>query len=213
MTSIDFPGQLAAVLYCQGCPWRCTYCHNPELQARRQDKGLPWRQVVDFLQRRKGLLDAVVFSGGEPTLQSGLVNAIEKVKALGFQVGLHTAGPYPQRLGRVMPWLDWVAMDIKAPLESYQEITGVSVKENRIRESIAHILHSGVAHEFRTTVDLHFLSEEQILSLASTLKNLGVRHYVLQQCRHGMNRQPTQPFSKDLIARLKDLFEVFKLRT
>jgi pyruvate formate lyase activating enzyme len=213
MTSIDFPGRLAAVLYCQGCPWRCAYCHNPELRERRQKSGLQWSQVLAFLRRRQGLLDAVVFSGGEPTLQSGLIDAIQEVKALGFEVGLHTAGPYPQRLGKLLPWLDWVGMDVKAPFHCYQKVIGVSGSSVRVRQSISQVLQSGVAHEFRTTVDLNLLSEKDILSLAHTLNDLGVSHYVLQECRYGTDRHLGRSFSDDLVSNLAALFEVFRLRT
>lgn len=213
MTSIDFPGRLAAVLYCQGCPWRCAYCHNPELRERRRKSGLRWSQVLEFLQCRQGLLDAVVFSGGEPTLQSRLIDAVQEVKALGFQVGLHTAGPYPQRLARLLPWLDWIGMDVKAPFHSYEKVNGVPGSDYRVRESICRVLQSGVTHEFRTTVDLNLLSERDILSLAHELKDLGVNHYVLQECRYGTEHQLGQPLSNDLISCLKALFEVFTLRT
>jgi len=213
MTSIDFPGRLAAVLYCQGCPWRCAYCHNPELRERYQKGDLPWSQVLAFLQRRRGLLDAVVFSGGEPTLQSGLIDAVHEVKALGFDVGLHTAGPYPERLGRLLPWLDWVGMDVKAPFQCYEKVIGVSASDSRVRESISRILQSGVAHEFRTTVDLNLLSERDILSLAHTLKDLGVSHYVLQECRYGTDQWHGQRFSEDLVTSVAALFKVFSVRT
>jgi len=213
MTSIDFPGRLAAVLYCQGCPWRCAYCHNPELRERRQKRGLQWSQVLGFLKRRQGLLDAVVFSGGEPTLQSKLVDAVQEVKALGFEVGLHTAGAYPQRLGSLLPLLDWVGMDVKAPFHRYEKVIGVSANDSRIRESISRVLQSGVAHEFRTTVDLKLLSERDILSLAHVLKDLGVSHYVLQECRYGIDQCHGQKFSDGLVSSLEALFKVFSVRS
>ena len=100
LTSIDFPGGLAAVLFLQGCPWRCGYCHNPELLPARGPVELDWAQVTAFLQRRRGLLDAVVFSGGEPTAQAALPEAIARVKAMGYRIGLHSGGMYPARLRR-----------------------------------------------------------------------------------------------------------------
>ena len=98
LTTIDFPGRLAAVLYCQGCSWRCTYCHNTELLDAATPPALPWPDALAFLHRRRGLLDGVVFSGGEPTLQAALADALAAVRALGMQTALHTAGMYPQRL-------------------------------------------------------------------------------------------------------------------
>lgn len=125
LTTIDFPGRLAAVLYCQGCPWRCSYCHNPELLDATTPAEMDWPQVLAFLRKRQGLLDGVVFSGGEPTLQAGLPQALEEVRALGFATALHTGGMYPERLAAVLPLLDWVGLDIKGPEHRYADITGV----------------------------------------------------------------------------------------
>ena len=152
MTTIDFPGELAAVVFCQGCPWRCRYCHNPELLPRRAAAQIPWNEVLNFLRQRRGLLDAVVFSGGEPTLQRALPDAIEQVKALGFKVGLHSAGAYPERLAALLPRLDWVGLDIKAPAAAYAAVTGARGSGARAWESAARLIDSGVPHEIRTTV-------------------------------------------------------------
>ena len=114
-TTIDYPGCLAAVLFCQGCPWRCRYCHNRHLLPQKGGSALPWQDVLALLERRQGLLDALVFSGGEATLQAALPEAMRRVRAMGFKVGLHTAGPYPERLRECLPLLDWVGMDLKAP--------------------------------------------------------------------------------------------------
>lgn len=115
LTTIDFPGRLAAVLYCQGCPWRCTYCHNTELLDAATPPALPWPDALAFLHRRRGLLDGVVFSGGEPTLQTALADALAAVRALGMQTALHTAGMYPQRLAALLPQLDWVGWTSRPP--------------------------------------------------------------------------------------------------
>ena len=125
-TATDYPGKLAAVVFVQGCPWRCGYCHNPHLQSRTTDSPVPWAAVLARLCRRVGLIDAVVFSGGEPTMDPGLEEAICAVRAMGFSVGLHTAGMYPQRLAAVLPLVDWVGMDIKASAHGYDAITGVA---------------------------------------------------------------------------------------
>lgn len=130
LTSIDFPGRLAAVVYAQGCPWRCGYCHNPELldaSAPATPAALDWPQVLAFLDKRRGLLDGVVFSGGEPTLQTALPAALREVRAMGFQTALHTGGMYPERLSALLPLLDWVGLDIKGPLQRYDAITSPPV--------------------------------------------------------------------------------------
>ena len=150
LSACDYPGKLAAVVYCQGCAWRCGYCHNPELQPARGKAELPWTRVVSFLERRRGLLDAVVFSGGEPTLQRGLADAMREVKAMGYLVGLHTAGAVPRRLAEVLPLVDWVAMDAKAPFDDHERVTCVRGSARHARRSYECIRASGVAHEFHT---------------------------------------------------------------
>ena len=116
-TTIDYPGQLAAVVFVQGCPWRCGYCHNPHLQPRAPAPRPRWRAVLAFLRRRaRACSTRVVFSGGEPTLDPALPHAVARRARLGFGVGLHTAGIYPQRLQALLPRLDWVGLDVKAPL-------------------------------------------------------------------------------------------------
>jgi pyruvate formate lyase activating enzyme len=165
LSTTDYPGQLAAVVFCQGCPWQCGYCHNPHLIPRDSNAGgLSWPEVKAFLLRRQGLLDAVVFSGGEPTLQSGLAQACQEARELGFKIGLHTAGPYPARLTEVLPWLDWVGMDVKASFADYDRITGVPGSGERARESLSLLLDSGVAHEIRTTVHPDLLSAERLIA-------------------------------------------------
>jgi pyruvate formate lyase activating enzyme len=183
LTSIDFPGRLAAVLYCQGCPWRCNYCHNPALLDAGAPTTLSWVQVLAFLQRRRGLLDGVVFSGGEPTLQAALPAALTQVRALGFETALHSGGMYPQRLAALLPLFDWVGLDIKGPLPQHDAITGVPGSGLRARESLALLLASGVAYECRTTWHAGLFSADALLALADELAALGVTHWALQQCR------------------------------
>ena len=94
---VDFPNRMAAVVFMQGCPWRCPFCHNTHLQDVHAETNIVWQKFVDFLKQRKGILDAVVFSGGEPLVQDGLIEAIDEVKALGYQIGMHTGGYRPDR--------------------------------------------------------------------------------------------------------------------
>jgi anaerobic ribonucleoside-triphosphate reductase activating protein len=182
-TTLDFPEHLAAVIFCQGCPWRCGYCQNSHLLDFRVKAALSWDQVDAFLQRRQGLLDAVVFSGGEPTLQKGLLEAVQRVRSMGFKIGLHTAGISTKRFAKLLPYLDWVGFDIKAPFDSYATITGVPNSGKQALESAKLLLQSGVAYEFRTTVHPQLLNESDLLELATLLAELGVQHYVLQDCR------------------------------
>jgi pyruvate formate lyase activating enzyme len=184
LTTVDYPGELAAVVFCQGCPWRCSYCHNDHLWAPHGDNELPWAEVLAFLERRRALLDAVVFSGGEPTLQSALPTAMRDVRALGFKIGLHTAGPYPQRLERVLPLVDWVGLDIKAPTEDYPAVTGLPGSGEHAWRSLELLLGSGVAYEVRVTVDEHHLPVDRLDGLLDRLRTAGTRNIVLQACRN-----------------------------
>lgn len=212
LTTIDFPGCLAAVIFLQGCPWRCGYCHNPELIQRRSQNSLQWSDVLAFLRRRQGLLDGVVFSGGEPTLQKGLVSAVRSVKAMGFRVGLHTAGPYPARLARVLPLVDWIGMDVKAPFDRYQAITGVPGSGRKSWDSARMVIGSGVDCEFRTTVDATLLNDGQLPVLARSLAELGVNRYVLQECRPRTPAQRGSEIPGHLIASIEKLFERLSVR-
>lgn len=182
-SATDYPGKLAAVVFVQGCPWRCRYCHNPHLQRRTPEGAMSWRDVLAWLRRRVGLLDAVVFSGGEACMDPGLARAMHDVKALGFNIGLHTACIYPQRLQEVLALLDWVGFDIKAPFAHYRLVTGVAGSGDPARACLDAILASGVAYECRTTAHPDLLPDAQLLALATTLAAKGVDNYVLQQFR------------------------------
>ncbi len=219
LSATDYPGALAAVLFCQGCPWRCGYCHNPHLIPRNSENRLDWQAVMNFLHRRRGLLDAVVFSGGEPTLQDNLAQAIEEVRALGFRIGLHTCGAYPSRLQDSLPLLDWVGMDIKADFDGYARVTGTPGSGDKALESARLLLESGIAHEFRTTVHPHYHRPEELLHLAETLRGLGVRNYVLQEFRPlgcanaQLNSFPaTELLDTALCERIGAIFEIFSVR-
>lgn len=191
LTTLDYPDHLACVLFCQGCAWRCRYCHNPELIAPRSDSELDWQQVLQFLRRRQGLLQAVVFSGGEATLQPGLAAAMHEVRELGFKVGLHSAGIKPVALAEVLPLCDWVGFDVKALTEQSELTTGVAGSGQANWQSLDLLLRSGVAYECRTTVHWQLISPVQLLALAWRLRQAGVRHYVVQLARAGQMLDPS----------------------
>ena len=183
LSATDYPGRLSAVLFCQGCTWRCAYCHNPHLIPVDGGPGPDWLHVLEFLSRRVGLLDAVVFSGGEPTLQPGLAEAMREVKRLGFSIGLHSAGPRPDRLEPLLPLLDWVGLDIKAPFARYGELSGAAGSGAAVRESLRRLVASGVDHECRTTVHPSLFSARELAELSRSLFSLGARRHVLQAFR------------------------------
>lgn len=183
LTTTDYPGCLAAVIFCQGCSWRCGYCQNNHLLPPRTENSIVWRNVVAFLERRRGLLDAVVFSGGEPTLQAALPQAIQEIRAMGFRIGLHSASLYPERLKAVLPWLDWVGLDIKTTVEDYETVTGIPGSGEKAWEGLMALLESGVSYEVRTTAHSLLHTPESLLQLARELQIMGVKNYVLQEFR------------------------------
>lgn len=183
-SSCDYPGELACVVFLAGCPWRCGYCHNPHLQAREQVAAAPqWDEILIWLKTRRGLLDAVVFSGGEALTEPQLPEMMRATKALGFKIGLHTGGSYPKRLQECLPSLDWVGFDIKSDFMLYENITAVAGSGAVASASLKLLLASSVQLECRTTIHPGLHSEEQLLSLAEVLKTAGVKHYVLQSFR------------------------------
>jgi pyruvate formate lyase activating enzyme len=219
-TATDYPGQLAAVVFVQGCPWRCGYCHNPHLQPRAKQHNAPhWRSVADLLKRRAGLVDAVVFSGGEPTADPALNSAITETRSMGFKIGLHSGGGYPKRLQSVLPLVDWIGFDVKARFDAYDRVTGIPGSGRHAQDSAEAILASGVAHEFRTTIHPHLLSEHDVLDLAERLAMMGVRNYALQVFRsqgckdEQLNAASTAGYpSQKLVQRLEAMFPAFTLR-
>ena len=197
-SSVDWPGRLCAVLFVQGCPWRCGYCHNPGLQPR-QSTSLNWREVLSWLPSRRGLLDGVVFSGGEPLLDAGLPEALRQVRSLGFGTGLHTAGIYPDRLQGLLPLLDWVGLDIKAALDdagSYARLTGAAAAWADASRSLDLVLDAhrvrALAYECRTTWHPDYMGEAELLRLARQLRSREVRHWVLQEARPTPQWRPRQ---------------------
>ncbi|PWD50177.1 anaerobic ribonucleoside-triphosphate reductase activating protein [Serinibacter arcticus] len=184
LSTVDWPDRLVATVFLQGCPWRCRYCHNPDLLPSRTLGTVSWGEVAALLDRRHGLLDGVVFTGGEPTRQPALVAAVSRVREAGFAVGLHTAGAYPGRLAAVLDELDWVGLDVKALPGDYAELVGTARAGERAWRSLGLVLDAagrGLGHEVRTTVAPGMA--DRTLALARELRRLGVRSYALQQAR------------------------------
>lgn len=173
-SSVDWPGKLVATLFLQGCPWKCTYCHNVDIIDCTTPGRVMWDEVLTLLQRRRGLLDGVVFSGGEPTRQAGLADGIGQVKEMGYLVGLHTAGPYPRRFEQVLPMLDWVGLDIKATPEKYRAITSVQRSASTAYTSLRLALDARVPLQVRTTFDPTVLTEEDLAQVKQTVAQMGV---------------------------------------
>lgn len=170
----------------QGCPWGCRYCHNAHLRTfkSKPEPRYAWQEIRKFLTSRIGFLDGLVFSGGEPTAQIALPHAIREAKSLGYSIGLHTAGAYPERLAEILPLLDWIGLDIKAPFdERYERITGATGSADRVRESLRLVQQSGIRHQLRTTVHPLLLGAQDLEDLQNQLQELGAAPSTHQQFR------------------------------
>lgn len=183
LTTLDYPDHLSCVIFCQGCAWRCRYCHNSDLIPARADNELAWDSIISFLERRQGLLEGVVFSGGEPTLQRGLLKAIEQVKSMGYLVGLHSAGINPRQFKQIVNTVDWVGFDIKALPEDHQNTTCVAGSGDANWLSLQYLLESQTDYEVRTTVHWHLMSVEQLKQIGDRLRVKGVERFVVQLAR------------------------------
>jgi pyruvate formate lyase activating enzyme len=178
---IDYPGKICAIIFTQGCNFRCPYCHNPELVDPRQyGPAVKEGDVLSFLEKRKGKLEAVTVTGGEPVIQKNLDGFLEKIKNMGYLIKVDTNGSKPEVLEKVIQkkLVDYLAMDIKGPLERYAQIASVKVDTSQISRSIELITSSGIEYEFRTTVVRSQLPLKELVSVAKLIKN--ARLYVLQ---------------------------------
>jgi pyruvate formate lyase activating enzyme len=181
VTLIDYPGKIGATVFTQGCNFRCPYCHNPELvDPSRYDVLIPEKEVLSFLNKRRGKLDAVTVTGGEPTIQKDLECFLETLKGMGYLIKVDTNGTNPDVLELLINrnLVDYLAMDIKGPLKKYGAIVSVNVDTSMIRRSIELITSSGIDHEFRTTVVRSQLGLQDLRSVVKSITN--ARLYVLQ---------------------------------
>ena len=175
---LDFPDKISTIVFTQGCNFRCGYCHNPELIVLKEPA---WTvpAFLEFLNTRRGKLDGVVITGGEPCLQPDLEDFIKEIKKLGFLVKLDSNGTFPEKIKGLLPFLDYIAMDIKAPLEKYPLVTNSKISPEKIRESIDIIMTSGIGYEFRTTVVKSQLTYEDFKSIGGLIN--GAEKYYLQK--------------------------------
>jgi len=179
---IDYPGKISAIIFTQGCNFRCPFCHNPELvNPELFADTLDENSVLSFLKRRVAKLDGVVITGGEPLLQHDLVEFIERIKEIGYLIKLDTNGSYPEILKQLLAknLIDYIAMDIKAPLEKYPNVVKTDAYTEKIMESVKIILNSNIDYEFRTTVVKDLLTEDDLICIAKLIR--GAKRYVLQK--------------------------------
>lgn len=200
---IDYPEKISAIIFIQGCNFKCPYCHNPELVGRTSCAPLNTSEVLDFLKSRIGKLDGVVITGGEPTLHKDLPELILQIKDLGFLVKLDTNGTNPDLLQDLIDkkLIDYVAMDIKAPIEKYSDVVCAKVDTENILKSIEILKKSNVDYEFRTTVVKSQLSLEDFEKIGKMIKN--TNKYYLQRF------VPTKTLNKSFVNQLTYTDEKF----
>ena len=206
LSTVDWPGKLAATVFLQGCPLACPYCQNEAILDPKVPGAVPWSQVEALLARRAGLLDGVVLTGGEALRQAGVVDAARRVREMGFGVGLHTAGAYPRALAKILPHTDWVGIDVKAMPDDYAAATGFGAGA-KAWQSLDAVLEASAEradhvaklvgpdrtvgradvgpldYEVRTTVYPGAPATERFEELLGELRARGVRNFALQEAR------------------------------
>lgn len=180
-TTIDFPGKLAAVLFLVGCPLRCVYCSNPHLLNSGPGEYDP-DKVLDWLKTRVGKLEGVVFSGGEALMQGPeLIDYMRRVREMGFAIGLHTNGFYPDMLARVVDIVDWIGLDYKATKINYERLTGINVAYEQMKKSLDVWLATGKPCEVRVTCDPRYVSVSDLVEIAHDVASHGVKDFAVQR--------------------------------
>lgn len=185
LTLIDFPGTIATTVFTVGCSFRCPFCHNPELVLPEKFPPLNEmeKEFFQHLEKRKGKLEGVCITGGEPTIQPDIIQFIEKIKAMGFKIKLDSNGTQPEVLEKIIKknLVDYIAMDIKSSPENYSLAVGLTADIAAIKKSVKLIMESGVAYEFRTTVVPGIHAEDDFLKIAKWIS--GANAYYLQEYR------------------------------
>jgi pyruvate formate lyase activating enzyme len=227
VTLVDYPGKLACTVFLSGCNFRCPFCYSKELVLEKEIKNHPQISedyFFDFLNEKKGMLEGCVICGGEPTIHGEvLVDFIRKIKKQSFLVKLDTNGTNPEVIKRLIDekLIDYIAMDIKAPLvkEKYEEACGVGFDVEKIRESISIIKNSGIEYEFRTTVVPGIHTADDIINIANSIAP--ANKYFIQRFRGEKGTINSKfelavPFPDEFYNNIEDnvksLFKVFRIR-
>ncbi len=217
-TLIDYPGKVACTVFLIGCNFRCPWCYSSELvlpEKIKKQKRISKQDFFKFLKSRKGLLDGVVICGGEPTINKDLAGFIRQIKKLGYLVKLDTNGSNPVMVKKLIDekLVNYIAMDIKAPLEAqnYERATGIKVDLEKIKKSIGIIKKSGIDYEFRSTVVPGIHSREDIIKMA---KQIGpAKAYFLQGFRAEKTLDPkfkdVKPYPKEYLLEASESVKVF----
>lgn len=206
LSLVDYDKHISCILFTRGCNFACPFCHNGPLVIPGIDNQfIPFSEVLAFLRKRQGILDAVVISGGEPTLMPDLKEKIEAIKDLGYLVKLDSNGTRPEIIKDLVEshLIDYIAMDVKSSLETYPLITNARVNTDKIVESINYIKSCGIDYEFRTTLIDEFHDEEDMKEIAKLIS--GAKKYRLQKyvdregcIAHGFHEVPLEVAKKYL---------------
>lgn len=188
---VDYPGHVAATIFTIGCNMRCGYCHNPELVLPEQYlEPIPVSDILDWLKTRQGKLDGVCITGGEPTMHESLVDFCRQLKSMGFLVKLDSNGTHPTMLKQMIDdrLLDFVAMDIKGPLNRYSEIAARPIDTEAIQTSVRLLIDSDIQHEFRTTIVRSQLAPSDFDLMGELIR--GGKRFALQRFQPGKTLSP-----------------------
>ena len=212
LTLLDFPDKTAATVFLGGCNFRCPFCHNASIvQCGKSSDGISEDEFFAFLEKRRGMIEGVCVSGGEPTLQGGLSDFIRKIKALGYAVKLDTNGYRPDVIRSLVSdgLVDYVAMDIKNSRESYAKTVGIDAFDiTPILESAEYLMSGKVDFEFRTTVVRELHTKDDIISIGKWLS--GNEKFFLQPFRDSGELLSKEPMSSYSVAEFEELLEIFK---
>ncbi len=216
---VDYPDKVAMVIFTAGCNFKCHYCHNPEL-VNPEPPFMSEEMVIRKINSKKEWIEGVVITGGEPTLHTDLPEFIRKIKSLGLLVKLDTNGSKPAVIRQLIEegLIDYISMDVKAPLDRYKDVTQVDVDISKIKESINIIRESGVPYEFKTTILPSLIKEKDLLQIGYLLE--GSDTFVIQKFRNEITldeeyrRQPTyiEPELEHFVRMMKPFFKRVILR-
>ena len=212
MTTMDYKGKVASVVFLQGCNFRCPFCHNPELVDVTGESTMKKEEILGYLNENKDWIDAVVISGGEPTLHKELPEFLSQLKKIGILVKLQTNGTNPKMLSELInrKLLDYISMDVKAPIEKYELLAGAKLDASSIQKSVEIIKKSGLEYSFHTTVAPE-LSLSDIKKIGEWLR--GSKTFCIQQFRPektlDVSYAEKKPHTKDELEEMADAVRLY----